>query len=64
MPRILEEVFDHHGLRKPPWRCWTAKKGAARVDIDFWVKRRGLKTGVSKGGKRIYGEDLEEGWWS
>lgn len=61
MPSILEEVFDRHGLREPPWRCWTAKKGAARVDIEFWVKRRGWSTGVSKGDKRIYGEGLEDG---
>ena len=61
MPSILQEVFDYHLLHEPPWGCWTARKGASRKDIAFWVERRGLTTGVTNSGRRIYGEDLEEG---
>jgi hypothetical protein len=45
---------------KPPWVCWTKRKGASKDDIGFWVARRGLIQGFSKEGKRIYGEGLEE----
>ena len=61
MPNIFQDVFDYHGLREPPWGCWSAKRGAAADNIAFWVNRRRLKTGITKRGKRIYGEDLEEG---
>ena len=61
MSSVFQDVFDFHGLREPPWGCWTARRGAARQDIAFWVERRELQTGVSKEGKRIYGQDLEEG---
>jgi hypothetical protein len=30
-------------------------------DINFWVERRGWTSGMSKHGRRIYGEDLENG---
>ncbi len=40
----------------------TARSGAAQEDIAVlgW-DGRGLQTAVSKGGNRIYGQDLEEG---
>lgn len=60
MPAILQHVFDIHGLHEPPWACLTVKKGAARQDVEFWVNRRGFKAATAKGGKRIYGDDLEE----
>lgn len=61
MPNILQEVFETHGLLESPWVCFTARRGASRKDVDFWINRRGLRKGLSKDGKRIYGEDLEEG---
>ena len=60
MPEIMEEVFERHRLHEPPWGCWTARKGAKRDDIDFWIDRRNLSKGTSTDGKRIYGLDLDE----
>lgn len=61
MPKILPQVFERRGLHEPPWVCWTARKGASNEDIAFWVDRRGWRAGLSKGGRRIYGDGLEEG---
>jgi len=60
MPETLDQVFETHSLHEPPWVCFTAKRGAAKFDIDFWVERRNLKTTTAKGGRRIYGYDLED----
>lgn len=60
MPNVFAAVFETQGLHEAPWACYAARKGASRDDIDFWVKRRGLEKGLSKGGRRIYGEGLEE----
>lgn len=60
VPAISQEVFESHGLREPPWRCWSVKKGASKEDITFWVERRSLKKARSKKGKRIYGPELSE----
>jgi hypothetical protein len=60
LPSVLPAVFETQGLREAPWVCFTARKGASRADIDFWIKRRGLQKGVSKDGRRIYGEALED----
>lgn len=61
MPAILDDVFETHSLHEPPWVCFTVKRGAARVDVvDFWVERRDLMSSTAKGGRRIYGYDLEE----
>ncbi len=59
MPAVLEDVFETHSLHEPPWVCFTARRGAAKVDIDFWIDRRKLQTGTAKGGRRIYGYELE-----
>ncbi len=60
MPRLLQDVFERRGLHETPWVCWTVRKGASRKEVAFWVDRRGWKAGVSKEGKRIYGDGLEE----
>lgn len=60
MPRILQEVFEFHGLLEPPWGCWTPRKDASRHDIEFWVNRRGWIRATGKDGRRIYGTDLDE----
>jgi hypothetical protein len=60
MPSLLQEVFERRGLHEPPWVCWMARKGASRNDVAFWIDRRGWKAGLSKGGGRIYGDELEE----
>jgi hypothetical protein len=60
MPSLLPEVFERRGLHEPPWVCWTVRKGASREDVAFWIDRRGWKAGLSKDGKRIYGDGLEE----
>lgn len=60
LPNVLPAVFETQGLREAPWVCFTARKGASRYDIDFWINRRGLQKGVSKDGRRIYGEALED----
>lgn len=60
MPNVLAAVFETQGLHEAPWACFTARKGASRDDIDFWIKRRDLQKGLSKDGRRIYGEALEE----
>lgn len=61
MPAILQEVFETKGLHEPPWVCFTPRPGASRKDVEFWVERRSLQAGITKDGKRIYGEDLTEG---
>lgn len=61
MPSILQEVFETRALHEPPWVCWSARKGASRGDIEFWIHRRAWQLGVSKDGRRIYGDGLEEG---
>ncbi len=61
MPNILQAVFETQGLHEAPWVCYTPRRGASRDDIHFWVKRRGLQKGISKEGRRIYGEGLQEG---
>jgi hypothetical protein len=60
MPAIFQDVFESHGLREPPWGCWSVRKGASKADIVFWIERRGLKKARSKKGKRIYGEELSQ----
>jgi hypothetical protein len=60
MPSILEDVLEFRSLHEPPWGCYVARKGASRLDIDFWVKRRGFQIGTSNAGRRIYGLDLDE----
>jgi hypothetical protein len=44
----------------PPWGCWIPRNGVSKEDIGFWVARRGWKCAGSKGGRRIYGVELEE----
>jgi hypothetical protein len=61
MPSILQEVFEAYGLHEPSWVCYVSRKGASPDDITFWTTRRRLKVGLTKNGKRIYGEGLEEG---
>lgn len=61
MPPILQEVFETSGLHEAPWACFVARRGARHEDIEFWVNRRGLKSGVSTTRRKIYGLDLEEG---
>jgi hypothetical protein len=61
MPEIFQAVFRSHGLRESPWVCYTRCRGANQADVDFWIARRRLKCGVSRDGKRIFGEGLEEG---
>lgn len=61
MPATLEEVFAFHHLHEPPWLALSVRKGAARQDVEFWIERRKLRPAISKSGKRIYGQDLEEG---
>jgi len=60
-PAILQEVFEAHALREPPWLCYLDRQGASRDDIAFWINRRRLKVGFSKNGKRIYGEGFDDG---
>jgi len=60
MPRLLQEVFERCGLHEHPWVCWTVRRGASRKDVAFWIDRGDWKAGLSKDGKRIYGEGLEE----
>ncbi|MEX1046282.1 MAG: hypothetical protein WD757_03685 [Actinomycetota bacterium] len=60
MPNIVQDVFETHYLHEPPWACFSARRGASRKDVEFWVIRRDLQKGLSKDGKRIYGEHLEE----
>jgi hypothetical protein len=60
MPEILDAVFERRGLHEAPWACWTPRKDASRVDIEFWVDRRGWTKAVGKDGRRIYGSDLDE----
>lgn len=61
MPEIFQSVFERHELQEPPWVCYVPAEDASRVDVEFWVERRGLREGLSKDGKRIYGDDLDEG---
>lgn len=61
IPEILQQVFEAHVLHEPPWACWTVRQRASIKDVVFWVNRRGWKVGLSKEGRRIYGEGLEEG---
>jgi hypothetical protein len=60
MPEIFQRVFKSHGLRESPWVCYTRCRGANQSDVDFWIARRQLRRGISKDGKRIFGEGLEE----
>jgi hypothetical protein len=59
MPQILQEVFETRGLLEAPWACFVARRGSRKEDIDFWLDRRGLNTGISTTGRKIYGHDLE-----
>ncbi len=60
IPAVLEEVFVFHKLHEPPWLALSVRKSAARQDVEFWSQRRNLHAALSKSGKRIYGQDLEE----
>lgn len=60
MPAIFQDVFESHGLREPPWRCWSVRKGSSKEDVAFWIERPALKKARSKKGKRIYGEKITE----
>lgn len=59
MHAIFEEVFESHGLREPPWLCFSVKNGAVKDDVAFWVERRQLLEAKTQAGKRIYGRELE-----
>jgi hypothetical protein len=61
MPEILQAVFEYRGLHVPPWGYWMPRKRVSEEDIDFWVARRGWKRARSKDGRRIFGEEFEEG---
>lgn len=61
MPEIFQSVFETRHLREPPWACYVPAKGANRVDVEFWIERRALLKGLSKDGKQVYGDALEEG---
>lgn len=37
------------------------QEGASEQDVAFWISRRDLKDGRSSTGKRIFGEELEDG---
>ena len=47
-------------LRERPWVCASPRRGANEEDVEFWVRRRGWERGVTKDGRRIYGEGLED----
>ena len=61
MPAIFQEVFEWHALREPPWQYWSVRKGASMQDVTFWLTKRELKEGRTKTGKRIFGNELEDG---
>lgn len=49
-----------HGLHEPPWLALTVRKGIKREDVEYWLEERNLVPGLSKEGRRIYGENLDE----
>lgn len=61
MPSLFQEIFQRHRLREFPWGCWSVRRGASKLDVDFWIERRALEEGRARGRKRIYGHDLEVG---
>lgn len=38
----------------------TVRKGIKREDVEYWLEERNLVPGLSKEGRRIYGENLDE----
>jgi hypothetical protein len=48
-------------LREPSWVCVAPRRGARAEDVEFWIDRRQWQRGFSKDGRRVYGQDLEEG---